>query len=289
MILITGASGTVGRAVLAEVVRSGMKPRAMFRSREDAAKAPAGSEAVIADFADKGTLASALRGVESVYLVCSPIPQLPLLEGNAIDASEAAGVRRIVLNSALGAADYPKSFPSWHRQVEDKLRGTKMAYCILRPNSFLQNILTYYAPSIRAQGAFYAAMGNARVSLLDVGDIAAVAAKALQGGEHDGKTYELNGPEAFTYSEVADRITKQTGVAARYVDIPVDAQRKAMLDQGMPEWQVTALLDLQAYYTGSQGGATDGLLARLLGRAPVTIDQFLKQHANEFRSQAAKA
>jgi uncharacterized protein YbjT (DUF2867 family) len=289
MILITGASGTVGRAVLAEVVRSGMKPRAMYRSREDAAKAPAGSEAVIADFADKGTLASALRGVESVYLVCSPIPQLPLLEGNAIDASEAAGVRRIVLNSALGAADYPKSFPSWHRQVEDKLRGTKMAYCILRPNSFLQNILTYYAPSIRAQGAFYAAMGNARVSLLDVGDIAAVAAKALQGGEHDGKTYELNGPEAFTYSEVADRITKQTGVAARYVDIPVDAQRKAMLDQGMPEWQVTALLDLQAYYTGSQGGATDGLLARLLGRAPVTIDQFLKQHANEFRSQAAKA
>jgi uncharacterized protein YbjT (DUF2867 family) len=289
MILITGASGTVGRAVLAEVVRSGMKPRAMYRSREDAAKAPAGSEAVIADFADKGSLASALRGVESVYLVCSPIPQLPLLEGNAIDASEAAGVRRIVLNSALGAADYPKSFPSWHRQVEDKLRGTKMAYCILRPNSFLQNILTYYAPSIRAQGAFYAAMGNARVSLLDVGDIAAVAAKALQGGEHDGKTYELNGPEAFTYSEVADRITKQTGVAARYVDIPVDAQRKAMLDQGMPEWQVTALLDLQAYYTGSQGGATDGLLARLLGRAPVTIDQFLKQHANEFRSQAAKA
>jgi uncharacterized protein YbjT (DUF2867 family) len=289
MILITGASGTVGRAVLAEVVRSGMKPRAMYRSREDAAKAPAGSEAVIADFADKGSLASALRGVESVYLVCSPIPQLPVLEGNAIDASEAAGVRRIVLNSALGAADYPKSFPSWHRQVEDKLRGTKMAYCILRPNSFLQNILTYYAPSIRAQGAFYAAMGNARVSLLDVGDIAAVAAKALQGGEHDGKTYELNGPEAFTYSEVADRITKQTGVAARYVDIPVDAQRKAMLDQGMPEWQVTALLDLQAYYTGSQGGATDGLLARLLGRAPVTIDQFLKQHANEFRSQAAKA
>src|SRR5439155_7787011 len=120
-----------------------------------------------------------------------------------------------------------------------------------------------------------AAMGDARVSYLDVRDIAAVAAKALQGGEHDGKTYELNGLEAVTFSEVAERITKLTGVAAKYVDIPVEAQRKAMLDQGMPEWQVTALLELQAYYTGSQGGATDGLLARLLGREPITLNKFL--------------
>ena len=150
MILITGASGTVGRAVLAEVARSGQKHRAMYRSKGEAAKAPAGTEAVIADFSNKATLATALDGVETVYLVCSPIPDLAQLEGNAIEASEAAGVQRIVLNSALGAGDYAKSFPSWHRKVEDKLKATKMAHCILRPNSFLQNVLTYYAPSIRA-------------------------------------------------------------------------------------------------------------------------------------------
>jgi uncharacterized protein YbjT (DUF2867 family) len=289
MILITGASGTVGRAVLSEVARTGKAHRAMYRSQEDAAKAPSGTETVIADFADKSSLAAALRGIESVYLVCSPIPNLLQLEGNMIDACQSAGVRRIVLNSALGAADYPKSFPAWHRKVEDKLTATKLAYCILRPNSFLQNIVAFYAPSIRSQGAFYAAMGDARVSYLDVRDIAAVAAKALQGGEHDGKTYELNGPEAVTFTEVADRITRQTGVAAKYVDIPVEAQRKAMLDQVMPEWQVTALLDLQAYYTGGQGGSTDGLLARLLGREPITLNKFLTETASEFRSQAATA
>jgi uncharacterized protein YbjT (DUF2867 family) len=189
----------------------------------------------------------------------------------------------------MGAADYPKSFPSWHRQVEDKLTATKMVHCILRPNSFHQNILAYYAPSIRAQGAFYSSMGNARVSFLDVQDIAAVAAKALLGGEHDGKTYELNGPEAVTYAQLADKISHQASVAAQYVDIPLDAQRKAMLDQGMPEWQVTALLDLQAYYTGGNGDSTDGLLARLLGRPPVTLDQFLRDNAGEFRPQAAGA
>jgi uncharacterized protein YbjT (DUF2867 family) len=289
MILITGASGTVGRAVLTEVARSGQKHRVMYRSKQDAAKDPAETEAVIADFKDTTSLASALRGVESIYLVCSPIPDLVELEGNAIAAAEAAGVRRIVLNSALGAGDYAKSFPSWHRKVEDKLKATKMAHCILRPNSFMQNVLTYYAPSIRAQGAFFGAMGNARTSYVDVRDIAAVAAKALQGGEHDGKTYELNGPEALTYSEVAQKISQHAGIAARYVDIPVEAQRKAMLDQGMPEWQVTALLELQEYYTGGKGGTVDGVLEGLLGRPPITMDQFLKQFAGEFRTQAANA
>jgi uncharacterized protein YbjT (DUF2867 family) len=283
MILITGASGTVGKAVLAEVARSADKHRAMYRSQKDAATAPAGTESVIADFSDPASLAAALRGVESVYLVCSPIPDLVRLEGNVIEAGEAAGVRRIVLNSALGAGDYGKSFPSWHRKVEDRLKATKIAHCILRPNSFLQNLTTYYAPSIRAQGAFYSSLGNARISYLDVADIAAVAAKALKGG-HDGKTYELNGPEALTCAEVAERISRHVGITARYVDIPVEAQRKAMLDQGMPEWLVTALLELQEYYTGGKGGSVDGVLDGLLGRPPITIDRFLQEHAVEFRS-----
>jgi uncharacterized protein YbjT (DUF2867 family) len=288
VILITGASGTVGKTVLAEVARSGEKHRAMYRSKEDAAKAPAGTETVIADFSNQGSLAAALRGVESVFLVCSPIPELVQLESNAIEASEQAGAQRMVLNSALGAGDYDKSFPSWHRKVEDKLKAAKMAHCILRPNSFLQNVPAFYAPSIRAQGAFYSSMGNARTSYLDVRDIATVAAKALANSEHDGKTYELNGPEALTFAEVAERISVHTGVAARYVDIPAEAQRKAMLDQGMPEWQVTALLELQAYYTGGSGGTVDGVLEGLLGRRPVTMDQFLEEFAGEFRPQAAK-
>jgi uncharacterized protein YbjT (DUF2867 family) len=289
MILITGASGTVGRAVLAEVARSGLKHRAMYRSKEEAGKAPAETEAVLADFSDKASLVPALRGVESLYLVCAPIRELVQLEGNVIEASEAAGVRRIVLNSALGAGDYGKSFPSWHRRVEDKLKAAKIAHCILRPNSFLQNLLTYYAPSIRAQGAFYGAMGNARISYVDVRDIAAVAARALRSSEHEGRTYELNGPEALTCAEVAERISRHAGIAAQYVDIPAEAQRKAMLDQGTPDWQVTALLELQEYYTGGRGGALDGVLQGLIGRPPITIDQFLKEFAGQFRGRAANS
>jgi uncharacterized protein YbjT (DUF2867 family) len=289
MILVTGANGTVGKAVLNEVARSGASHKAMYRSGQEAAKAPAGTASVVADFSKRETLGPALRGVESVYLVCSPIPDLVQLETNVIEASVAAGVQHIVLNSALGAGDYPKSFPSWHRKVEDKLKGTKISFTILRPNSFHQNVLTYFAPSIRTQGAFYSSMGKARVSFLDVRDIAAVGVKTLSGGEHNGKTYELNGPEALSYTELADKISKHAGRAVQYVDIPAEAQRKAMLDQGMPAWQVDALLDLQEYYTSGKGGEVDALLPKFLGQPPVTMDRFLSEFAGEFHSQAARA
>jgi len=278
-----------GKAVLHEAAKSGKKALAMYRSPQDASNVPAGTKPVIADFADRASLDRALQGVETVFLVCSPIPQLVELESNMIDACVAAGVKRIVLNSALGAGDYNKSFPSWHRKVEDKLKATRLAYCILRPNSFTQNLVSFYAPSIRSQGAFYGSTGNARMSYLDMRDIAVVAAKALEGGEHDGKIYELNGPEALRGTEIAEKISRHSGVAARYVDIPMDAQRKSMLDMGMPEWQVTALLDLQGYYAGGKGGDVDGLLKQLIGRAPITVDKFLAEFAAEFRGQAAKA
>jgi uncharacterized protein YbjT (DUF2867 family) len=224
-----------------------------------------------------------------VYLVCSPIPELVQLESNMIDACVAAGVEHVVQNSALGAGDYDKSFPSWHRKVEDKLKGTRLSWTILRPNSFHQNVVAFFAATIRTQGVFYNSMRDAKNSLLDVRDVAAVAAKSLAGGEHAGKIYELNGPEAINYTELAAKISKAAGRQVKYVDIPMDAQKKAMLEQGMPESLTTALLELQQYYVSGKGGETDGLLAKLLGRAPITMDEFLKENAAEFRPQAAKA
>ena len=289
MILVTGASGTVGKEVLNEVARTGAKHKAMYRSANEAGKAPTGTQTVIADFAKKETLAAALRDVDAVYLVCSPIPDLVELEINMIEASRVAGVKHMVLNSALGAGDYSKSFPSWHRKVEDKLKNTGISFTILRPNSFHQNVVAFFAPTIRAQGAFYSSMGNARVSFIDVRDIVLVAAKALAGGEHSGKTYELNGPEALTYTELAEKIAKHAARAVQYVDIPVEAQRNAMLEQGMPGWQVDALLDLQAYYASGKGGSVDHLLSELLGRPPISMDRFLAENAAQFRGQTATA
>ena len=131
-------------------------------------------------------------------------------------------------------------------------------------------------------------MGDAKLSYRDVRDIASVAVKAL-GGECDGRILEPNGPEALTLSEVAAKISKQAGVSATFVGISEEAERKAMLDAGMPEWQVTALQDLHRYFTSGHGGDVDDTVKRLLGRPPITMDKFLKEFASEFRGQSAKA
>ena len=125
---------------------------------------------------------------------------------------------------------------------------------------------------------------------LDVRDIAYVAAKVLTAAaDHAGKTYELNGPEAVACAELAERISRVANRTVSYVDIPESAQRKSMLELGMPEWQVGALLDLQRYYTNGQGGEVTDVLPRLLGRPPVKLDEFLEEFKDHFRSQAAGA
>jgi uncharacterized protein YbjT (DUF2867 family) len=290
MILVTGASGNAGRAVVNELLTSGAPFRGMYRNQEDARKAPAGVSTVIADFSSKESMKEALIGVDAVYLVCSPIPALVELESNVIDACRQSSVGQLVLNSALGAADYPKSFPAWHRTVEDKLKASGLPFTILRPNSFMQNIVAYLAPSIRAQGAFFAAMGDARTSYLDLRDIAAVIARvAASPDEHIGKTYELNGPEAVTYSELAQRIARVCDRPVNFVDISETAQRSSMLGMGMPVWQVDALLDLQRYYTNGQGGEVTGVLPQLLGRPPMKVDSFLEEFRDSFCTVVASA
>lgn len=288
MILITGASGSAGAAVLEAALAAGAPLRAMYRKKEDAAKAPAGVASVLADFSDKSSLPHALQGIDTVYLVCAPIPQLIELEGAMIDACVESGVRHVVLNSALGASKFPKSFPSWHFEVEQKLQASGLAYTILRPNGFMQNIVAYNAETIRSQNAFYAAMGDAKISLIDVRDVGSVAAAALLNpGAHAGQIYELNGPEALSNDDVAEHISSVVGRKVSYVDIPESAQRQAMLDAGMPEGLVTAVLQLQEYYRTGACASVDGLVAKLTGRPERTLDQYLQENRASFESEAA--
>jgi uncharacterized protein YbjT (DUF2867 family) len=262
----------------------------MVRDEKDAAQIPPGVEAAIADFADRQSLLRALDGIERVFLVCGPIPQIVELEGAMIDACRDAGVQHVVLNSALGAGRFPKSFPSWHVQVEAKLKASGIGYTILRPNGFMQNIVTYNGATIRSDNAFYAAMGQARTSLIDVRDVGAVAAAILADpAPHRGQTYELNGPEALTNADIALRMSTMAGRVISFVDIPEAAHRQAMLGVGMPVWQVEAILELQEYYRGGACATVDGRVASLLGRPERKIDAYLAENRTAFTADATPA
>ena len=289
MILVTGASGNVGSAVLQELLRVKAPVRSMYRSKEDAAKAPAGANPVCADFADRASLDRALDGVESLYLVCSPIPQLVELESNVIDACRAHGIKHLVQNSALGASVYDRSFPSWHYEVEKRVNASGIPATILRPESFMQNIANFFGGTIQSDRAFYAAGDNAPIAFIDVRDIGAIAAKVLTSDGHTGKTYTLTGPEALSYAQVAEKLSAQLGATVKYVSLTQEQLRQSMRDLGMPPWQVEALADLQAYYTDGPGAKVTSDVHEVLGREPIRFDQFLRDYAARFNSQAVKA
>jgi uncharacterized protein YbjT (DUF2867 family) len=289
MILVTGASGNVGGAVLQELLKTGAPIRSMYRSSEEAAKAPAKANPVIADFANRASLDRALDGVDRVYLVCSPIPQLVELESNMVDACRNHGIRHLVLNSSLGADTYDRSFPKWHHAVEEHVRASGVPATILRPESFMQNIPVFFGATINSQGAFYAAIGEAAIGFVDVRDIASAAAKILTSDGHAGKTYTLTGPELLSYSQVAAKLSAALGRPVKYVAITPDQLRQSMRDMGMPPWQVDALADLQAYYTDGAGGNVTSDVRSVLGRKPISMDQFLRDHASAFASASAPA
>ncbi len=291
MILVTGASGNVGGTVLRELIQLQAPVRAMYRSAKVAANAPAGSEGAVADFSDRASLDCVLKGVERVFLVCSPIPQLVEYESAMVEASRAAGIRHLVQLSALGAGETKASFPSWHFQIEQKVRASGIPATILRPESFMQNIVSFYAPTIGAQSAFYGAMRGAPIAYIDVRDIAAVAARVLTGDphQHAGQAYVLTGPELITQNELAARLSRITGRTVRYVDLTPAELKQAMLAQGTPAWLADALLELQAFYTDGPGAKLSGDVRRVLGREPAGLDGFLQENAGSFRREAATA
>lgn len=288
MILVTGASGNVGGMVLKKVLESGLPVTAMYRAQADARNAPTKARVVIADFADKDSLRKALIGIDAMFLICSPIPQLVEFESNAISVAKDVGVKHIVNNSALGAGYWDKSFPKWHTAVESVLQRSGVGYSIVRPNTFMQNIPAYFAGTIQSQDAFYSSMGNSRVSFVDVQDIADVVA-ALLSRKPQNRIYELNGPEALTYYEVAERLSKICGRTIRYVDLPMAEQKKALLASGMPDWMAQALLDLQEYYVRGNGGALTDDIQQVTGHAPRSLDQFLKENVSAFSKRVATA
>ena len=258
----------------------------MYRSEADAENVPRGASAVVADFADRRSLAKALDEITRVFLVCAPVPQLVELETNVIELCRPRDLEHLVLNSALGAGTFDASFPAWHGKVEHNLERSGVAYSVLRPNTFMQNVANYYAPTIRSQGAFYAALEDAPISYIDVRDVGAFAARLLTTETGQGRTYELNGPEALTCDEIAARLTRFTGRPVRYVNVPPAELKKSMLGAGMPQWQADALRELQRYYAEGNGGQTDNVVRQMLGRDPIRFDQFLKDYSVAFQQAA---
>src|SRR5919199_1847951 len=212
-ILVTGATGTVGREVVKQLLSAkgerkeeDIIVKAAARSADDSTFRNLEVQAIELDFNNRSTLSAALRGVDKLFLLTPFQSNMVDLTSNLVNEAKNAEVKYIVKQSVLGADAEQAITPSrLHRQAEKVIEESGIPFTFLRPNFFMQNFVTFYSNFIKTQGAFYAPAGDAKVSFVDVRDIASVAVHALiddgqqQQQQHKGKAYTITGGEALSY------------------------------------------------------------------------------------------
>ena len=193
-----------------------------------------------------------------------------------------SGVKHIVKLSQWAASpDSPVRFLRYHAAVERKIRESGMAYTFLRPNLFMQGLLAF-RETIIGQGKFYAAASEARVSVIDVRDIAAAAAAALTEEEHEGKTYDLTGPQALSHREIAEKLSGALGRGIEFVDVPPATMREVLIRAGLPVWQVDGLIEDYAHYSRGEAAEVRTGVQEATGRPPRSFDDFASEYAHAF-------
>ena len=288
MILVIGGRSKIGAALVADLLARGERIRVL--ARPAGAPGPAEvsetsgvsemAETVIGDLADEGSLVTAMDGVEKVFLLSSPHPDAVRWHRNAIDAARRTQVQLLVRSSILGAdRETPAEFIAAHTECDRYLESSGLPYAIVRPNLFQQNVPESTIPSIDGSGAFYADAGQARLSMVDTRDVAAVAAVVLTEPGHAGAAYDVTGPEALSYGDVAAKLTRALDRPVRYVDAPDDAVRQALLGFGLSEWFAGALVGLYQDYrrSGADGYAAQvtETVPRLTGHPARSLDGLL--------------
>ena len=290
MILINGASGNVGSQLLNILSKRGHHVRVFVRSRaRTQAIALPGIEFVEGDFSKPETFARALAGIDRLFLLIPSSSDVEQQQCNLVDAAKRSGVKYIVKLSQLGAdAQATKRFQRYHGAVEDHIRNSGIEYTFLRPNLFMQGLLNFRA-AISAQGTFHVAAGDARVSIVDVRDIAAIAALALTESGHEGKVYEITGPESLTHTEMADRLSEAIGRTVKYVNISPDSMREALLGLGMPVWQVDGLIEDYDLYRRGEAAKITATIRTVTGIDPIAFSQFAHDYKDLFYGKTAAA
>lgn len=283
MILVTGATGSNGSELIRQLSPRGVPIRAMARKPPGDPNALAPNvEFVAADFDDEASLTKVLEGVESAFLTTNSSERVASQQLCFVQAAANAGVRHLVYLSQLHARpDSPVRFLRYHAVVETALAYSGMAYTNLRANLFMQGLLAF-APSIQSQGLFSVPVGDAKVSLVDVRDIAAVAAATLTGTGHEGKSYDITGPEALTHKQLAAQISAAIGKPVAYVDVPDVTMRRNLLSFGMPAWQADGLIEDYEHYRRGEASDISNDVQKVTGRASRPFSTFLHDYKPAF-------
>ncbi|HSI90833.1 MAG TPA: SDR family oxidoreductase [Adhaeribacter sp.] len=289
-ILITGATGTVGTAIVKKLSNLDVHIRAGVHSiiKGENLKYP-NVEICEIEYHRPESLKVAFTGVDRVFMITPLSPEQLETAKLLIDQARECGVKHVVRLSAIGADAEPAiQMCRWHREVEQYLQDSGLNYTILRPTTFMQNFVNYYGDSIRKGDCIYLPLGEGKVSYVDVRDIAEIASEVLTTDRYFNQILDVTGPEALSVEEVAQAISDATGRQVRYVDVPEEGARQSMQEMNMPGWMVDAYMELHHISKAGQIAAVSGTTEKVTGHKGHTVHDFARQYAECFQPDQTK-
>ena len=288
MLLVTGATGNVGRAVLAELAREPVSIRAFVRDPSRLGISASNVEVVSGDIQDEAALKRAFEGVEAAFLASAFSPRMAELHLKCVMAAKAAGVSRIVQLSGVGADKHVCCARAlrWLGQTEKATQESNICVTHLRPTFFMQNLFRF-ASSIAEQGVIAGPFRSSKWTFVDARDVGCVAARAMLDSTHAGKAYTVTGSECLTYQEVAEKLTKVLGKPIRYTDITANEARGRLQAAGASPVMIEATLELwDACASKLINVAPTTCVQDITGHEPRTLEEFIAEHKDVFLGRA---
>jgi len=282
MILVTGGTGAIGGEVVRLLSRAGTPARALIRNQNQQQELP-GITWVPGDLDKPATLPPAFANCSTLFLLSGNGENAGELQHNALAAARQAGIAHVVKLSAFGAS--PKSnslIGRLHSQIEKELEASGMAWTMLRPHHFSQNLLSQ-AKNIIKDSVVYSSSGDGKIPFVDIRDIAAVAVVTLTQPGHAGKKYVVTGGEKISYREATEILSKAIGKPLRFIDEPPDEARARLIAEGQAPALVDSLLAIAAYQRA--GGPTETIttvVQDLTGKPPRTFAEFARDYVTHF-------
>jgi len=279
MILVIGATGTIGNEVFRRLAGAGHGPRAFVRDpRRARARLGDAAEHIVGDLDRPQTVEAALTGVERVFLLTRQSTRQCDQEHNVIDAAVRSGARHLVKLSVFRADDRsPLRIARQHRETERALEQSGLAYTIVRPVFLMQNLIRMVR-----NGAIHTAAGDGRVAMIDARDVAAVTVDALTSRSCDGKTLTLTGPQSLSFDEVAEILSQQTGTRIRHVRVAPDDVRDTLERSGVEPWFAEDMATLHGMLAAGYEDLVSDDVRTATGTAPGTLAEFARDFADHF-------
>ena len=278
-VLVTGATGNTGSLIVGLLRERGIDVRALVRDQSKAASLrEQGIEVVSGDLDDPASLAEVVAGVEKIYLVTWNGPTAEQQRKNVVDAAKHAGMPHVVVGGALG----PKSRIIEQVDAANQyLQASGLPWTILQPTLFMQNVMS--AKATIAQGQLYWDLGEGRVPAIDVRDIADCAASVLTTDDHEGKSYDLTGPEAISFYDMAATLSKELGHEISYVPVPTEAAKESLMSMGYSEWIADGFGELMAGFAMNWAAdKTTNNVEKLSGHPARSFAQFARDFRDYF-------